>query len=207
MLASDGPVMVPAFCCSRPFRAQKLLWTGMIVKFRHLLAACQPKATPITWEQFCGEDNSLPVGLEHEDGAQPHTKCILGVNLKKWMGQQSTFKLKYVLKNGRQPDHNTPNYAYIKVKAKGLDASLDKECYLHTLLCYMYWGAPPSAQHVAGHVCQHKCCIAPWHIRWMTNSDNIKMTHVHKKQQDYRPPKPKPPKARRPKPRACKRQR
>lgn len=70
---------------------------------------------------------------------------------------------------------------YIKVKA-GAFFAWQKEFYLHTLMCSMYRGPSPASSPQAGHMCEHTCCICPWHIRWMSVKTNAIRHHKHMKQ-------------------------
>jgi hypothetical protein len=164
--------------------------------FNSLLAACSPKCTPkcgdacpipgrcyFTWDQFIG-NGPLPSTMLPAGPNQPHTKCVLALSLVDWMKAQPTFRLNRLLKDGRPLAATSRNYAYIKVRANGFDG-MDREFYLHTLLCYMYRGPPPDPSFVAGHLCHHKCCLAPWHLDWVPKSVDVSMGLAHTRQSDY----------------------
>ena len=91
-----------------------------------------------------------------------HTQCFFVKDCKRWFQGQGVFK--------PQPHGNS---MYIKVRAGRL-AMHTKEVYVHTLLCHMYNGPPPTSSHkyVAGHLCEHKHCICPWHLAWMREGEN-----------------------------------
>lgn len=91
-----------------------------------------------------------------------HTQCFLVQDCNRWFQGQDVFK--------PQPHGHS---MYIKARAGRL-AQDTKEVYVHTLLCHMYNGPPPtnSFKHVAGHLCEHKHCICPWHLAWMREGEN-----------------------------------
>lgn len=134
----------------------------------------------------------LPAELGRAGHNKPKTDCILATGLVRWLRGNPKYMLQPVLVRGRALPSSKPNYAYITVK-EGAFGGNSKSFYLHTLLCFLYRGPPPplplgQARWVAGHICHHKACIAPWHIIWMSDSHNVKMGKVHKRKRDYAPP-------------------
>lgn len=209
-MLQEDPQPLPAFCSNdtHPQVVTSTYWGGVIAKLEGLLECCQPRCSrrhahkagrchwtikqyTCQWQGVAGSSqhpaSHLPLGCDPEPGTkQPYTGCILALNVRRALPPH--LKLKLHSKAGRRLAFNSPNYSYIKLKAGGLDVLLNKEFYLHTLLCYLYRGAAPAAGYETGHMCQHKCCIAPWHLDWMTKSMNRRMYIAHKKQLDYTPP-------------------
>jgi hypothetical protein len=180
---SGVETMQPEFYC-KPSREQAATWwMGLLIHLAPLLRECKP---PLTIAQFSGLTRlgsvDLPVGFVLE-GDPLHTGCVLAVSLVQWIKKSANcvFKLR---KNPKDLPAHTPNYAYIKVKVKGFEDN-DFEFYLHRLLCYMYRGPPANKGMVAGHMCNHMACIAPWHLTWQTNAENVQQGYDHRQQLDY----------------------
>ncbi len=114
-----------------------------------------------------------------------HTSCVLVKDCTTWLQGQDAFFL--------QPSSKS---WYVKAKANALTPE-SKEVYVHTLLCYMYNGPPPTdptKTWVAGHLCEHKNCICPWHLQWMSDGENRARHNARKKRQRFPlPPIPHPP--------------
>jgi hypothetical protein len=50
---------------------------------------------------------------------------------------------------------------------------IDKVPYLaHRVACVLAHGQPVGARSQAAHYCRHRRCVAPWHLRWATSSEN-----------------------------------
>lgn len=70
---------------------------------------------------------------------------------------------------------------YYRVKPNGL-LSNTQGIYLHRLLRWMYGGPPGDDCFVdTSHVCEHKCCICPWHMRFASRSENVQGAWDRKK--------------------------
>lgn len=78
-----------------------------------------------------------------------------------------------------------PNRGYVKVRAFAWGEEQDKEFYLHTMLCWLYHGPSPDPACVAGHLCSNKLCMAPWHLYWITQSQNVQMGHNKRHKKHY----------------------
>ena len=53
--------------------------------------------------------------------------------------------------------------------------------YVHRMVCELINGLPPTPKHKAAHNCGkgHLGCIAPSHLRWATQAENLKDMDVH----------------------------
>lgn len=117
-----------------------------------------------------------------------YTQCLLVVNCKSYLKEEGCpFKLQ---PHGRHGGSRTSKSSgYLKVKGGSWDHQGPGDVYLHQLLCWMYWGPPPEQggqKMVVGHCCHHKQCICPWHLRWMSQGQNVRMGNLHRRQQDGR---------------------
>lgn len=56
-----------------------------------------------------------------------------------------------------------------------------KKALVSRIMCERRWGPPPSSRHVAAHSCGngHLGCIAPWHLSWKTQKENIADMAAH----------------------------
>lgn len=110
------------------------------------------------------------------------TQCVLVSRGMRWLKRGDVaFKL---MPHGNKSKRSMSS-AYIKVKA-GKWAPHTREVYLHDLLCWMYNGPPPQdlgVNAIVGHVCEHKLCICPWHLKWMDKSENQARAWHFKKRQ------------------------
>lgn len=79
---------------------------------------------------------------------------------------------------------------YIKAK-EGTFGPGSQEVYVHRLICYLYNGPPPADKPMAGHRCENKLCICPWHLWWMSTSENQLRAHAKRKRHQFEePPSP-----------------
>lgn len=115
-----------------------------------------------------------------------HTKCLLVTSFKTFFKTEegSMFKAHYPV--GGQCHSKSMNKAYIQLKAGFCTGS--KQVDLHRLLCYMYNGPEPAGgpRHKASHRCEHKLCIAGWHMLWETWSQD-KVRNLAKRARQERP--------------------
>jgi hypothetical protein len=91
---------------------------------------------------------------------------------------------------GYKNDRRNASKGYIYVKPGGMDDN-STDFGLHRLLCHMYHGPPSEAGLVVHHRCNHTLCLCPWHMKWCTQSENVRRAWAHKKRQDWAPSKPK----------------
>ena len=108
------------------------------------------------------------------------TACMDVKDCNRWL-KTSPFQLR--TDGTRAQSRNSRNKGYLRVKAGELVPN-SKAVYLHRLLCYMYHGPNPANKPRAGHLCEGKMCICPWHIEWM-KQENIRRHHAHKRQSAY----------------------
>jgi hypothetical protein len=117
---------------------------------------------------------------------QRQTKCLLVTSFKAFFKTEegSMFKAHYPEGGNRQS--KSMNKAYIQLKPGFCPGS--KQVDLHRLLCYMYNGPPPQGGHryKASHRCEHKLCIAGWHMLWETWSQD-KLRNLAKRRRDELP--------------------
>lgn len=173
--------MQPGFFTGNPQLMGPLWWGGLRNRLEPLVANClqlfpSQQVQPITFQQWCSGQlpahSTCPTTL--------HTQCCVVGKCKTWLAGQGTF---FLMPHGSRRGPTNPNRAYVKVHAFALDGENEHEFYLHTLLCYMYHGPPPSPHRVAGHLCSHKLCCLPWHLAWITQSANVAMGHAQRKRQ------------------------
>lgn len=152
-------------------------WSGVLGTLHPLLGKCTSKPT---WEQF---KEGLGLG-PHPTNPHLHTKCCTVGRCSSWLSNHEVFKLRPHGKHGKSRD--SVNRGYMMVKARGMEDNTS-EFYLHTLLCWAYYGPPPPnlPNPVAGHLCHHKLCLCPWHLAWMEQGTNVQMWWDHVKQLDY----------------------
>lgn len=62
---------------------------------------------------------------------------------------------------------------YFVVLPNTLLEGTTKPIYLHRLICWMFRGKCPASKRETGHTCEHKCCIHPLHLEWVTRADNV----------------------------------
>lgn len=172
---------IPGFCCTQPQLQDHIWWRGLRLFMQPLVARCHvhginPEVHP-TWEQYI--DGSLLL-QEFPHPAVPgnlYTRCIVPpCNGSSFLDPISdTFRM--------QPHGSSlhgMSRAYFKVKLGALGFN-DKEFYLHDLLCHMFHGPSHDPSLVVGHLCGNKLCICPWHLYWITQSDNVQMGWNKKK--------------------------
>lgn len=160
-------------------------WDGVLVQLEPLAEVWQvykatPKAT-ITWQQFKA-GQGLPA--HPSQPALLHTQCLVVGPCKTWLaGEQG--------QHFKQQPHPVGKHgvsgAYMKAHPFCHNMSNPEPFYIHHLLCWMYHGPPPDhpppdgGPWVAGHLCNHKLCLLPWHLKWMSQSQNVRMGWQQKK--------------------------
>lgn len=162
----------------------------MLDKLEPLLRQCTNlKGKPSIMRSFT-TGHSLLYNASHPDR---RTECILVGSYKAFFktqeGRESKFKVQP--HGGKASGSKSSGRAYMKLKPGFVDSSSSssKEVYLHRLLCYMYHG-PPSAQDVeegrteAGHRCEHKLCLAGWHLMWMSDGENKERANAKKRRDE-----------------------
>lgn len=98
-----------------------------------------------------------------------HTACFLVRDSKRWFRSQRIFYLH---------SHGSSHY----IKARPNDGMRNtKDVYVHRLLCYMYRGPAEQPGLVAGHLCEHKNCVCPWHLQYMTDGENKARAYARQK--------------------------
>lgn len=110
------------------------------------------------------EGTGLPT---HPTKPEWHTECVLISKCQRWLKQHP---MTYRLQPCGSTSRSSMDRGYLKVVENGLVEDT-YEVYLHQLLCYMYHGPAPGGTEV-GHRCEHKTCICPWHLLWVTASAN-----------------------------------
>ena len=174
---------VPAFYHSSPTQQDNVWWEGLRLRLKPLVeqgCTVYGSKDKISWEQWLTGDG-LPANLAD---SKLKTQCLVLAHSETWLAKfdEHPFRLQ---PHGQKTDRRSPNRGYIKVKANGFSttqpSTQDKSFYVHTLLCYMFHGPKRGAKQVAGHMCHHKLCILPWHLKWISQSDNIKMGRKRQK--------------------------
>jgi hypothetical protein len=107
------------------------------------------------------------------------TECFCVGRCSQWMQASPVYSWHTMDSQG-----DNYNQAYIKVMQHGFGSN-PKSFLLHRLLCYAFHGPPPSESAIVAHLCQHKTCLLPWHMRWSTRGQNTEQARQHRKQQDY----------------------
>lgn len=153
-------------------------WAGVLEWTSYILEWCDPM---LSWPE-----------LRHGNGLQPnprhaelHTECCIFPDTSNtWLASQRQFRLQ---PHGKHSGSRTSkSRGYIRVMPGGF-VDNTSEFYLHTFLCYAYYGPPPAdmVSPVAGHLCHHKLCLCPWHLVWMEQATNVRMARAHASQADY----------------------
>lgn len=169
----------PGFCCTQPLIQDHHWWSGMRAFLRPLVEVCHmngstPQVHP-TWDQYKDGALLLPEFAHPSMPGHLYTTCIVPPGRGSSFLNPNTFKLQ---PHGSHMSGMSRGYFKVKQGAVGFN---DKEFYLHDLLCYMFNGPSPDPDLVAGHMCGNKLCICPWHLYWITQSDNVKMGWDKKK--------------------------
>lgn len=172
---------IPDFCSTHPVLHDHFWWRGMRDFMQPLVERCHvnritPEVHP-TWQQYIDGSLLLPEFAHQSMPGHLYTRCLVPPCTG------SSF-LDPIADTFRLQPHGTYQHgmsrAYFKVKQGALGFN-DKEFYLHDLICYMFNGPSPDPELVAGHMCGNKLCICPWHLYWITQSDNVKMGWDKKK--------------------------
>lgn len=154
-------------------------WKRQLEKLmKPVLKQCHPTKT------FKAFQRGQPIGGVHA--------CVCLGWGKSWLEQAPSKRgggamgLLKMMPHGKQSSsRKSLNRAYLKVLKGAIDDEgfINRECYLHQLLCFMYHGPCPSTNKggVAGHRCHHKLCILPWHIEWITQSQNVAEGYEHRR--------------------------
>lgn len=175
---------LPSFFHSTNSMKDHLWWVGLRDILEPLVKECHihPPTHGVGYQKI--EDfNMYKTGgglPPHPSQAYLHTKCVVppaGSEFIREASLQGRYKLQPHPGSGQQGQSR----AYIKVLRLKFDGKNDREFYLHSILCYMYNGPPADPELVAGHLCGNKMCILPWHLYWITQSDNVKMGWNKKK--------------------------
>lgn len=76
------------------------------------------------------------------------------------------------------------------MKNRGRWGKVQEEVYMyaHHVVCWLFYGPPPSTKHVCGHLCGYSNCLNPRHLKWMTKSEDNKLRSFHKNQRGQVPP-------------------
>lgn len=153
----------PSWYCASQQPQERDTWKAKLERLDGLLQKCTPKSS---WDAF----HALRQGNE----------CICPTKCKAFFDTSSDFKLK--LKGKYAAKSKSLNRGYIQVEPLAWDSN-DFSFYLHTFICYALHGPPPPDMHnpCAAHSCHHRLCLNPFHIRWVSKSDDKKEDWGHRK--------------------------
>jgi hypothetical protein len=174
LLRQQGHVMQPPCFCTNPTAQSALWWEGILNRLTRLARCCTPSLASADLQDGTPDLDPHPNASHRQ---QLHTQCCLLTAKAKLAATAKRYKLK-TNRGGQGPSSH-----YVKVKEFGFDDN-DKEFYLHSLLCSMYHGPPPDPTYDVHHKCHHSCCILPWHLEWVTHSDNVLKGNKRRRQED-----------------------
>lgn len=116
------------------------------------------------------------------NGDPLHTQCIMLTSYTKYVKEEGCpFKLHP--HGPHSHSRNSPNRGYFRIKASStfLPDLVTRDFGLHTLLCHLYHGPPADPSFECSHICQHKLCICPWHLKWEAHQANTSSYYAHRK--------------------------
>lgn len=113
------------------------------------------------------------------DGERPQLDgpcCIPKAFLSTLQREEDLSFLKFCTR-GPKKGHNM---GYFRVLANSMLPNTG-DIYLHRLLRWMYAGPAADASLDCAHLCEHKLCICPWHMAFVTRSANAYSGHRKRK--------------------------
>lgn len=156
---------LPSFYCRDQQPAEPDTWTGKLQRMDELLGQCSP---PTTWQLFKNQRQG--------------DECFCPTSCKDWLKEQDVYTLK--IKGKYTSTSKSINRGYIQVEPGAWDSN-DTSFYLHTFICYAFHGPHPPhlVNPCAAHTCNHRLCLNPWHIRWVSKSVDKQEDWDHRKRQ------------------------
>lgn len=146
-----------------------------------------PGSVPVEWLDSRGNKDGLRVfgnPLHHEDEAPPVNNLHAEVSRVNCMTIKPYMRCIRYDRTSMDGSVRTRKYpkAYLGQSAGG---GHEVSISIHRLLCFYRGGVPRDDRNVAGHLCDKPECCNPFHLEWMTISDNL---HMARKRRKAKPP-------------------
>lgn len=142
-------------------------WQDVLDQLEPLLHLCTDLHKGTSHSYVTAFLSGLHIGRARQ-ACQHRTQCLLMKRESEW---QKLAWLEFRPSPTHGSKRNSPSRGYFWVKPGGLGMGEAGGIYLHHLLLWMFAGPAPAGRE-CGHTCNHKMCICPWHMAWVTKGEN-----------------------------------